>query len=264
MNKVTLKKTALTSAIIISLLSTPLMAKETLILSTAQSHEEKENNKSIGFGTGALIGAIVAGPVGAFVAGITGVFIAKHINANDDVDALSTDLANAQVHLKNSESEVAQYQSQLAGALQNYEQDLASIKAEYKSTSDSGFIDKLQAENLLMSLQFSSGSSDISAHYQEQISSIAQILNDSKDISIALSGYTDLAGEEEQNQQLSIARVQSVRSLLMAQGVNEDQITMHAYGETAPVAATAEKKVNFYDRRVVLKLHKSLNSMAKL
>ncbi|GAA0819106.1 OmpA family protein [Colwellia asteriadis] len=263
MNTLTVKKTAITSVIIMSLLSTPLMAKETMMSSAVQTHEEKSKNENIGFGTGALVGAIVAGPLGAIVAGVTGIFIAKHINATDDVEVLSTELASAQDHMKKNQDEIAQYKMQLAGALQNYQQDIESVKTQYQLANDSGLNEQLSLENLLMSLQFSTGSSEISAHYQEQVSAVAQVLNDTPHLSITLSGYTDLAGEADHNQQLSLARVESVRSLLMAQGVNEDQITMQAYGETAPVAATTEQEVNFYDRRVVLKLHSSLNHMAK-
>jgi sortase system peptidoglycan-associated protein len=115
----------------------------------------------------------------------------------------------------------------------------------------------MQAENLLMSLQFSTGSSDIAAHYQEQVAALAQILNNSPTLKIDLSGYTDLTGEESLNQMLSKARVESVKALLMAQGVEEQQIATFAFGENAPVVASNEREVSFYDRRVVLKLHKT-------
>ena len=108
-----------------------------------------------------------------------------------------------------------------------------------------------------MSLQFSTGSSDIAPHYQEQVAALAQILNSSPSMKIDLSGYTDLTGEESLNQTLSQARVETVKTLLMAQGVEEQQIATFAFGEGSPVVANNEREVSFYDRRVVLKLHKS-------
>ena len=54
---------------------------------------------------------------------------------------------------------------------------------------------------------------------------------------------------------MSQARVDSVKTLLIAQGVEEHQIDTFAFGEDAPVVANNERQVSFYDRRVVMKLH---------
>tara|TARA_B110000467_G_scaffold97800_1_gene88475 strand:- start:4 stop:729 length:726 start_codon:yes stop_codon:yes gene_type:complete len=225
-------------------------------LMSEERHQERTNNENIGFGTGAVIGAIVAGPIGAFVAGITGVFIAKHMNVNDEVVLLSQNLDKQK---SNHQHEVDVYQTRLAEVKHQYQGELA-VLLEQRQKMDS-LSDKIQAENLLMSLQFSTGSSDISAHYQEQISAVAKVLNDSPMLKIDLSGYTDLEGEQELNKKLSLARVESVKQLLMAQGVNETQIAIFAFGEESPVVATNEQKISFYDRRVVLKLHNPLSQM---
>ncbi len=262
MNTLNIKKNVIATAVVMSLFSGSLMAKETEYSPStiAQTHQEKVDNENIGFGTGAVIGGIIAGPLGAIVAGVTGIFIAKHMNATDDVEVLSADLTSAQRDMKHQQEEINQYQTKLAGALQRYEEDITLVNQQY---DHSGLSDELLAENLLMSLQFSTGSSDISAHYQEQVSALAQILNEAPQLNIELSGYTDLAGDENINQQLSLARVQSVRALLLAKGVSASQITTHAYGESSPIAATQAQEVNFYDRRVVLKIHNSINKMAK-
>jgi sortase system peptidoglycan-associated protein len=261
MNTLTMKQTVIASTIAMSILTTPLMANEAEhIASAVKTHEEKVDNENIGFGTGAIIGGIVAGPLGAIFAGVTGIFIAKHINVTDDVEVLSAELVSANSDIKNQQDNIVQYQTKLAGALQRHEKEMSLVKQQQNHT---GLSEELHAENLLMSLQFSSGSSEISAHYQEQVSALAQVLNDSPQIKLELSGYTDLAGDKETNYQLSLARVESVKALLLAQGVNDNQITGHAYGETAPIAATQEHEINFYDRRVVLKIHNPVNQMAK-
>ena len=108
---------------------------------------------------------------------------------------------------------------------------------------------------LLMSLQFSTGSSKIAHHYQEQVTALANVLINSPHMKIDLSGYTDLTGAASLNQALSQARVESVKKLLLAQGVNPQQIATFAFGEAAPVVANNEQEVSFYDRRVEIKLH---------
>jgi len=224
-------------------------------LTAAEKHQVQTDNENIGFGTGALIGGIVAGPIGVIVAGVSGVLIAKFINVNDENDALNLALNKEQQTHKLSENQAKkEYQAKLQRLESSYQQQLVALENQQSQQSQTG---QLQADNLLMSLQFSTGSSDVAAHYQEQVAALAQILNGSPTMKIDLSGYTDLTGKESLNQTLSQARVESVKSLLMAQGVSNSQIATFAFGEGAPVVANNEREVSFYDRRVVLKLHKS-------
>ena len=247
-NKMTRKKVFITTALIAALATSSVNAAENT-LPPEKIHQEASNEENIGFGTGAVIGAIVAGPLGAIVAGIGGVFVAKYINVNDQNEELSTALVNEQRKQRSNEQIQSQYQAKLQRLEASYQQQLIALENQQHNSG------QLQADNLLMSLQFSTGSSDIAPHYQEQVSALAQILNSSPQMKIDLSGYTDLIGEQSLNQTLSQARVESVRTLLMAQGVKEQQIATFAFGEESPVVANNESEVSFYDRRVVLKLH---------
>ena len=246
--KITGKKLIITTALMAALATSSVNATEN-ILTPEKTQQQETNNENIGFGTGAVIGAIVAGPVGAFVAGIGGIFVAKYINVNDQNDELSTALVNEQRKQRSNEQIQSQYQAKLQRIERSYQQQLVALETQQDNSG------QLQADNLLMSLQFSTGSSDIAPHYQEQVAALAQILNSSPKMKIDLSGYTDLIGEQSLNQTLSQARVESVRTLLMAQGVEEQQIATFAFGEESPVVANNESEVSFYDRRVVLKLH---------
>ncbi|WP_159820824.1 sortase-associated OmpA-like protein PdsO [Colwellia sp. 20A7] len=220
-------------------------------LTLAEKQQSKTNNENIGFGTGAIIGGIAAGPLGVIIAGLGGSLIAKLMNANDDNEELTaTLLQEKQTYQLSSEQTKQQYQEKLQHLEESYQYQLAALENQQKKEG------QLQAEKLLMSLQFSTGSSDIAAHYQEQVAALASILNNSPNMKIDLSGYTDLTGEEVHNQALSKARVNSVKTLLMAQGVDEQQIATFAFGEKSPVVANNERKMSFYDRRVLLKLYK--------
>lgn len=252
--------------VIASLLSTQVLSTQVMATSvnslevktTQEQHQQEELNEEIGFGTGLVVGAIVGGPIGAFVAGIAGNFIAKHINANNNIENLTQTLTQAQ--LKHQDN-LAHYQQEFEQKLQNSEQayqaELLALEQNYKSNG------QIQTEKLMMSLQFSTGSSEIAPHYQEQVAVLAQLLNSTPEMSIDLSGYTDLQGEESANKNLSLARVNAVKNLLTAQGVDETRILTFAYGEEAPVVSNAQQENSFYDRRVVLKLHNQLNQTAK-
>tara|TARA_R110001583_G_scaffold6086_2_gene31769 strand:- start:9326 stop:10162 length:837 start_codon:yes stop_codon:yes gene_type:complete len=248
LNKITVKKLIITTVVIAALASSAVNATESY--STPETkHQQQAQNENIGFGTGAAIGAIAAGPLGAIVAGLGGIFIAKFINVNDDNDELTSALVKEQQKQLSNEQVQSQYQVKLQRLETSYQQQLVDLEKQQNETG------QLQADNLLMSLQFSTGSSDIAPHYQEQVAALAQILNTSPAMKIDLSGYTDLTGEQALNQTLSQARVESVRTLLMAQGVDEQQIATFAFGEESPVVANSESEFSFYDRRVVLKLH---------
>ena len=247
-------RTLLNLLVISALVSSPLMAKteQQLQRNDAQTTEE------IGLGTGVLLGAIFGGPIGAIVTGIAGTFIAKHINAKDDIEHLEISLADQS---ENHQQEVAlqkrEFNKKLQSSEQAYQAELLALEQNYQATG------QMQAENLLMSLQFSTGSSDIAPHYQEQVAVLADLLNRSPKMAIDLSGYTDMEGEESLNQNLSLARVNEVKRLLMAQGVEGNRIQTFSYGEGAPVVATAQQESSFYDRRVVLKLHTKQTQTAK-
>ncbi|GAA6173721.1 hypothetical protein NBRC116592_33910 [Colwellia sp. KU-HH00111] len=247
------KKMIIATLVITTIASTSVSAYEhgneqPLTLENQQNVATK--NENIGFGTGALIGGIVAGPIGAFVAGMGGVFLAKYINVNDENDALTLVLTEKTQSNQRINTQLQnQYQARVEQLENTYQRQLMKLENQYKNASIK------PVEQLLMSLQFSTGSSDIAHHYQEQVVALANILINSPTMKVDLSGYTDLTGAASLNQTLSQARVESVKKLLLAQGVKPEQIATYAFGEVAPVVANNEREVSFYDRRVVVKLH---------
>ena len=242
------KRSAISLLVIGSLMAAPSYASdETNTAITPQEKVEQANtNVEIGFGSGALIGAVVAGPVGAFVAGLVGSLIAKNVNADNTIEDLEVTLASTQ---QNIDEVIAQHQKSLQATEQSYQVELLSLESNYKQSA------QLQAENLLMSLQFSTGSSEVKPHYQQQIIALAKMLEQSPELSVDLSGYTDLQGDEVLNHALSLARVNSVKNALIDGGVESDRIKIFALGESEPVVASKDKEISFYDRRVVIKLH---------
>jgi sortase system peptidoglycan-associated protein len=257
-NKNSRAKTLLNIALISALTVSPVFA--TSYEKTAQDKIEQESSaqlkEEIGFGTGMVIGAILGGPIGAFITGVAGNMIAKNINATDEIESLSTAYS---AEKKSNEVSLARYQRQIEQAEQSYQTELLALEQNYQAASH------LQAQNLLMSLQFSTGSSEIKSHYQEQIESLARIVQQSPNLTLDLSGYTDKQGSDALNQALSLARINAVKSALIDQGVEADRISLFAFGEQQSVVASVNKEVSFYDRRVVIKLKNTVlaNDAAK-
>jgi len=246
------KKTVLTWVIASTLVLTPTLALAKS--NTKQVQQHQDHKVELSFGAGAIIGGIFGGPVGAFLVGLTGSLMAKDSNAQQNINELEVALVEQK---STNNDQIAQFQHKLQNAEQTYQNELLAFQQSYQASG------QLQAKNLLMSLQFSTGSSVIKAHYQEQIQALANVLKQAPELTINLSGYTDLQGTEKQNQVLSQARVNSVKTALVNLGINDDRIITNAYGESAPVVAKTDKEVSFYDRRVVIKLQQATNQMAK-
>jgi len=254
-SKTSRAKTLINVSLISALTVSPVFAtsyEKTAQEKIAQEKIAQENSaqlkEEIGFGTGMVIGAILGGPIGAFITGVAGNMIAKNINATDEIESLST-AYNAEK--QGNEVSLARYQRQIEQAEQSYQIELLALEQNYQAASN------LQAQNLLMSLQFSTGSSEIKSHYQEQIESLARIVQQSPNLTLDLSGYTDKQGSDALNQALSLARINAVKNALIDQGVRADRISLFAFGEQQSVVASLDKEVSFYDRRVVIKLKKN-------
>ena len=245
------KNSILSAMIISSLVATPVMAtEESQPLSEQNTTLSADSKEGVGFGVGVVIGAILGGPAGAFITGLAGNLIAKEMNAKDEIDQLSLAVTQEkQANVALSE----QYANQLEQQEQAFAHQLAAVKSSLSDTN------QLQAENLLMSLQFSTGSSELQAHYQTQINALTRLLKTNK-LTVDLSGYTDLQGDKKYNHGLSIARVNAVKKALIDNGISPDRIKLFAYGENAPVVANNKKEVSFYDRRVVIQLKPAENN----
>lgn len=69
-------------------------------------------------------------------------------------------------------------------------------------------------------------------------------------IMFVVAGHTDRAGTEEGNVQLSCARAQAVRDILVAEGVSAEHIQLQAFGETRLMVDTDDGESEPLNRRV--------------
>jgi len=249
--------------LIASLIAAPTLSQSAYAFEKDSSTESEtiqfsdSDKEGIGFGTGAIIGALFGGPVGAILVGITGTLVAKTQNDGDNIDELQASLTKQENEYSVA---VQQFRRNLQRSEQNHQIELTALEQNFDKKYQQA--SQLQAENLLMSLQFSTGSSEIQPHYQNQIVALSEMLQQSPKLFIDLSGYTDKQGSENLNQALSIARVNTVKNALINQGVEAERIKLFAFGEQAPVVANSDKEVSFYDRRVVIKLHSDTEQVA--
>jgi outer membrane protein OmpA-like peptidoglycan-associated protein len=103
-------------------------------------------------------------------------------------------------------------------------------------------------------LQFDTGSANLYAESQEQISNIAAILSAYPSVRMTVVGYTDNVGSPEQNRQLSQARANAVVVELVRKGTSAERLTAEGYGERDPVAGNATEEGRAQNRRVLIRV----------
>lgn len=210
-------------------------------LSAAEIKEQETQNNVVGFGTGVLFGAAVAGPVGAAVAGLFGIFIA------DDM--------NDEARLTRTQNELNETSLELVALQDDYEASVATA-SEQIAAMDSAMTQAIQQVTpaLEANIQFKTASFVVEEHYKSQLDGLASELRKNPSLKIELSGFADQRGESTYNQVLSEQRALAVKEYLVSQFVNENQVITQSFGESALVSASDSNEDNFFDRRVLLKV----------
>lgn len=222
-----MKKSIIAFALTAALATTGAQAKD----------KQQSQNELIGFGSGALAGALIAGPVGAVVAGIFGLMIADDVNDEAKLTAAQQDAQNnAQALL------VLQQQREQERTLAG--EKLANLARQLEQRTLSGE----------RQIQFRTGSAELEAHYQPQLAQLAQQLKSNPLLTVDLAGFADRRGDEAYNRNLSQERVAKVEQYLIDQGVKQEQIVSNYYGEASPVAQQQSHEGDFFDRRVQITL----------
>lgn len=97
---------------------------------------------------------------------------------------------------------------------------------------------------------FASGSAEIEEESLPGLSAIAALFDRCPDAEIEVRGYTDDAGAEEMNLDLSQARAETVLAVLQDAGVALRQLRARGFGEVNPVADNQTEEGRARNRRI--------------
>lgn len=89
-----------------------------------------------------------------------------------------------------------------------------------------------------------------------ELNNIIHYLKQNPSFKIALSGYTDNAGSETENQKLSEQRTKAVADYLIKEGIDTKRITYKGYGSKNPIAPNDTEENKAINRRVEFKISK--------
>lgn len=110
--------------------------------------------------------------------------------------------------------------------------------------------DREQLGNLVVYFEFDR--SEIRSDFNAMLGAHARYLASDRNLSIRLEGHTDERGSREYNIGLGENRAQSVRQILLLQGVSAAQLSTVSYGEERPAAFGSDEESYGLNRRVEL------------
>jgi outer membrane protein OmpA-like peptidoglycan-associated protein len=220
-----------------------------------------------GFITGAVIGGFAAGPIGAVVGAGVGTWLGSRVHRAHDAARAEAQVATLQNDRDQLEKETAELKGETA-ALASAKSDLEetnraltarldqlahTVETAQEATDDAA---REQAAKVLDGLQgdvlFRTGSAEIDMETAHDIGVIAGVLVKSPALTVRLDGYADPRGGDELNLELSRARADAVRDLLLAAGVPEQALEVNAYGKSQSTAQDDDGYA--FERRVRLTL----------
>ncbi|MCB0510514.1 MAG: OmpA family protein, partial [Bacteroidetes bacterium] len=109
-----------------------------------------------------------------------------------------------------------------------------------------------QIENIAASINFETGSAELTAKSKETLDELAKFMEDKANASLNIDAYTDNVGNDEDNLQLSRERAFAVKTYLVEKGIEGDRMKAKGYGEDNPIADNETEEGRAQNRRVEL------------
>lgn len=105
---------------------------------------------------------------------------------------------------------------------------------------------------VLRGVNFDFDKDDIRPDSRPILNAAVKILNENRDVRIAVEGHTDNIGSDEYNEQLSLRRSEVIYRYLVNHGVDPDRLEVVGYGESRPVATNDTPEGRAQNRRTEL------------
>ncbi|MCW3114242.1 MAG: OmpA/MotB domain protein [Segetibacter sp.] len=104
-------------------------------------------------------------------------------------------------------------------------------------------------------IYFETGKAIIKRESFSKLNEIVSIINEYPDYNLRLGGHTDSVGSTVRNEILSQARVDVVKSYLVAKGISEERLQAKGFGESMPIAPNKTAVGRARNRRVEMELY---------
>ena len=151
----------------------------------------------------------------------------------------------------------------LAGsAIGNYmDKQEAALKSELADTGVQVIRDGEQLRLIIPGeLTFASDGTQVQSNFYPVLNDVAVVLSEFEKTKLSIEGHTDSTGSDMYNQDLSMARANSVAAYLSQQNISPDRLQTLGLGESQPIASNASEESRQKNRRVELNIIPVSNS----
>jgi outer membrane protein OmpA-like peptidoglycan-associated protein len=135
------------------------------------------------------------------------------------------------------------------------EHDRAALREQLRRQLNQVLETRESARGLIVNLSdvlFDTGSATLKPGAREKLARVSGILLSHPELTLQVEGHTDSVGDEAYNQRLSESRADSVRSYLIAQGIQTSAVSTKGFGMSQPVASNDTAAGRQQNRRVEL------------
>src|SRR5690606_2716793 len=101
---------------------------------------------------------------------------------------------------------------------------------------------------------FAFNSTVIDEESEAYLRDLANIMKENQKLRLMLTGHTDNVGSDRFNLALSLERAKAIKRILVAQGVDEDRISVEGKGMREPLNENATEEERAANRRVEMKI----------
>jgi sortase system peptidoglycan-associated protein len=208
---------------------------------TQQNPEPTKGN--VGFGLGAIIGGLLAGPPGAIVGAASGAWFGdRESNTDSTIAALEKELNAKSIELAYQQNELANTRKQ--------------FKNEFQQVANNREIQSLEklSRGIAYVVYYKTNDAEIRQDVRPQIIQLAELIKPYPKIRIQIAGYADHRGSKDFNLELSKKRIDKVRATFINAGIPNQRLQLQAHGESNAIAIQGDNEAYIFDRRVTINL----------
>lgn len=225
---------------------TLLFASLLSIQSIANADDNQHSSSAkegAGFGVGAIIGGLLAGPPGAIIGAVGGSWFGHRETETDRT------IATLEKELNAKSIELAYKQNELASTKATFQNEFQRVVHSQEIQS----LEKL-SQGISYIIYYKTNDDSIRQDIRPQIKQLIELIKPYPKIQVQIEGHADSRGSEQYNMALSKKRTDKVRDEFINAGIPDNRLRTHAYGEKQTLADEGDTEAYIFDRRVTINL----------
>ncbi len=206
-------------------------------------HHIPSTKENAGFGIGAIIGGLLAGPPGVIIGAASGSWFGTRETKTDET------IATLEKQLNAKSIELAYQQNELAYVRETFKDEFQRVVHSQEIQS----LEKL-SQGISYVIYYKTNDAEIRQDVRPRIQQLVELIKPYPQIQIQIEGHADFRGSEIYNMALSKKRIDKVRNEFINAGISSQRLQTHAHGERKTMAKQGDNEAYVFDRRVTINL----------